>query len=290
MGVNMTNHLAKWTVAVVVALAVLSIGASREPKNLLTNGSFERWSAQTGEPDGWHTRITSIIPIPEYSDPANKESRTGVVHYKCGCGYLWGTVRPWTNLVCPDCGQMNHGLEDSAAFYDRNYESVEPVRGRSGKAAGMEMSESVGNNQGVRIISKLVKAERGAGYKISFDARSGGAHLRVFVEGFELKPKDQDAREWVATLDPQSNPLKLTTRLKRRFRHQVNVEKPGDWQHFSSTFAPQERYQFDYMFVTLYAYLPGEAAYDNVVLRKLSARELEAHHRARGRVRDKRLR
>jgi len=290
MGVKMNNQLTKWTLAVVVALALLSIGASRKPKNLLTNGTFERWSKETQEPKGWHTRITSVIPIPEYTDPANKKGRTGVTHFKCGCGYMWGTVRPWTNLICPECGQMNHGLEDSAAMYDLNYESVEPIRGKSGKAAGIEMSAPVGNNQGVRIISMLVKAERGAGYKISFDARSGGPHLRVFVEGFQLKPKDKKAREWVKTLDPKSNPMKLTARLKRRFRHQVNAGTPRDWKHFSSTFAPQKRYQFDYMFVTLYAYLPGEAAYDNVVLRKLSSRELKDHHRDRGRIKDKRLR
>lgn len=290
VGVNMNNHMTKWTVAVVVTLSVFSIGASRKPKNLLSNGRFERWSDKTGEPEGWHTRITSLIPIPEYRDPANKKGRTGVTRFKCGCGYMWGTVRPWTNLVCPQCDQMNHGLEDSAAFYDRNYESVEPVRGKSGKAAGIKMSESVGNNQGVRVISKLVKADRGAGYKISFDARSSGAHLRVFVEGFELKSKDEKAREWVKTLDAKSNPMKLQTRLKRRFRHQVNAGKPGGWKHFSSTFAAQKRYQFDYMFVTLYAYLPGEAAYDNVVLRKLTSSELKAHHRERGKPRDKRLR
>jgi len=287
---NMNNHLTKWTVVVVVVLSVFSTAASRKPKNLLSNGKFDRWSERTGEPEDWHTRITSVIPIPEYADPANKKGRTGVTRFKCGCGYMWGTVRPWTNLVCPQCRQMNHGLEDSAAIYDRNYESVEPVRGKSGKAAGMKLSTPVGNNQGVRVISKLVKAERGAGYKISFDAKSSGSHLRVFVEGFELKSKDRNAREWVKTLDVKSNPWTFTTRLKRRYRHQVNVGKPGKWQHFSSTFAAQKRYQYDYMFVTLYAYLPGEAAYDNVVLRKLTSGELKAHYKERGRPRDKRLR
>ena len=290
MGMNMNNHMTKWTVAVVVTLSVFSIAASRKPKNLLSNGQFERWSDKTGEPEGWHTRITSLIPIPEYRDPANKKGRTGVTRFKCGCGYMWGTVRPWTNLVCPQCGQMNHGLEDSAANYDLNYESVEPVSGKSGKGAGITMSEPVGNNQGVRVISELVKAERGAGYKLSFDAKSQGPLMRVFVEGFKLMPKDTEAREWAKTLDAKSNPLKLTARLKRCFRAQVNAKTPGQWTRFNKTFAPQKRYQFDYMFVTLYAYLPGEAAYDNVVLRKLTASELKAHRGKRGRPKDKRLR
>lgn len=288
---TMTYRQTKWLTLLVIAVAGASLAASRKPQDLLTNGTFERWDEETGEPLGWHTRITSVIPIPEYRDPENKKGRTGVTSFKCGCGYMWGNVRPWTNLVCPQCKQMNHGLEDSADFYDRNYESVESVAGKSGKAAaGIKMSEPVGNNQGVRVISKLVKAERGAGYEISFDAKSSGPHLRVFVEGFEVKPEDKKASEWVKTLSNESNPLKLTTRLKRRFRHHVNAETPRNWTHFSSTFAAQKKYGYDYMFVTLYAYLPGEAAYDNVVLRKLTAKELKDHHRERGGIKDKRLR
>ena len=87
-----------------------------------------------------------------------------------------------------------------------------------------------------------------------------------------------------------SNPLKFNARLKRVYRHTVHVRSPGDWTHFSSTFTAPKRNQFDYMFVTLYAYLPGEAAYDNVVLRKLTAKELKAHYRKHGRPKDKRLR
>jgi hypothetical protein len=285
----------KWRTLLLIVLAsatLLAASRKRSSKtaNLLTNGRFEKWDEETGEPEGWHTRITSVIPIPEYRDPENKKGRTGVVNFKCGCGTMWGTVRPWTNLVCSNCGQMNHGLEDSASLYDLNFESVEAVDGKSGKGAGIKMTAPVGNNQGVRIISKLIKAKRGAGYKISFDAKSKGAHLRVFVEGFQLQPKDKKAAEWVKTLDAESNPLKFTHRLKRRFRKHINVNFPSDWKHFSATFAAQKRYAFDYMFVTLYAYLPGEASYDNVVLRKLTASELKEHYQRRGRPKDKRLR
>ena len=287
---TMTYRQTKWLTLLVIAVAGASLAASRKPQDLLTNGTFERWDEETGEPLGWHTRITSIVPIPEYRDPENKKGRTGVYHFKCGCGYMWGTVRPWTNLVCPQCKQMNHGLEDSASNYDLNYESVVATDGKSGKGAGLKMSAPVGNNQGARIISKLVKAERGAGYKLSFDAKTQGPNLKVFVEGFQLQPKDKKAREWVKTLEPESNPQKFTARLKRVYRHTVHARAGGDWQHFSSTHAAPERHACDYMFVTLYAYLPGEASYDNVVLRKLTAKELKAHYREHGRPKSRRLR
>jgi len=260
-------------------------------KNLLTNGNFEKWSEETGEPVGWHSRITSIIPVPEYADPEHKKGRTGKIHFKCGCRYEWGTVRPWVSLVCPQCKQINHGCEDSAALYDKNYESVVPVPGRAGKGVGMKITKAVGDVQGVRVISDLIKAERGAGYEISFDVMTKGTHPRVFVECFRLMPRDKKAREWVKTLPPEANPLGFTMRLKRRFRSSVNCEpSPTKWTHFSDRFVPPAaRYEFDYMYVKLYGYLQGEVAFDNVVLRKLSDAEAEAY-RVEYQPKDKRLR
>lgn len=245
-------------------------------QNLLVNGDFERGLGKTEEPVGWHWRITSITPVPEYRDPVNKKGRTGVVRFKCACEHEWGTVRPWTQLVCPKCGQMNTGLEDSSAFYARNFESCGLVEGVKGKAAGIRMDEAVASVQGVRVISTLVKAERGAGYEIAFDALSRGPTLKVFVEGFRLEVADEEAKRWATTLPAQSNPLRQTTRLKRTFRKQVDVQNPGNWKHFAEGFVPPRGHEIDAMSVTLYAYYPkGEAAFDNVVLRKLSQREAQ---------------
>ena len=103
-------------------------------QNLVKNGDFEGGLTTRGEPVGWHTRLTSIIPVPEYKDPEHKEGRTGVVHFKCGCGYDWGTVRPFATLVCPKCGHMNTGLEDAGDWYNKNHEYVSLIDGARARA------------------------------------------------------------------------------------------------------------------------------------------------------------
>jgi hypothetical protein len=179
-------------------------------------------------------------------------------------------------LVCPQCERLNPGLEDSGELYQQNDQYVTLVSHDRGKAIRFNLPQSVGNNQGVRMVSDLIKAERSAGYEISFNAISEASHLRVFVEGFRLKPDDQEAAKWVKSLPSKANPWGQGTRLKRVFRKQVNAGKPVDWTCFSAQFIPPSRNQFDYMFVNLYAYLPGKAAYDSVVLRKLTKSEIRA--------------
>ena len=259
-------------------------------QNLLSNGGFEKGLNEGGEPIGWHTKLTSIIPEPEYTDPENKKGRTGEVHFKCGCGHDWGTVRPWAMLVCQQCRHTNTGLEDSGAVYMKNHEYVEVVPGKAGKAVRVTLSRTVGNNQGVRVISHLVKAERESGYEIAFDAISTGPHLRVFVEGFRETDVDKHTREWVRTLPPEANPLEQRYRLKRVFRAHVNAGAPKDWSRFTKQFVAPKRYGFDHQFVTLYAYLPGQAAFDNIVLRKLTRAEKAAYLRKHPPPKEKRLR
>ncbi len=279
------------TAAIVVLLCLVSTASGRSGSdNMLSNGGFEKWSDDGKTPLGWHIHLTSLIPIPEYKDPENKKGRTGVINFKCGCGYMWGTVRPWTNLVCPKCKHMNTGLEDSADFYLDNHEFVLQARGKRGKGVAMDIPKAVGDVEGVRVISELVKAERDAGYNISLDARSSGPHLRVFVECFREIPRDGKAKKWIKTLSDESNPQQFTARLKRVYRKQINCNTPGQWKHFAESFVPPDRYKFDYMFVTLYGYLQGEASYDNVVLRKLSKKEKKAYLKERPGPKDKRLR
>ena len=276
---------------IAVTLTMMLTGAARnKTPNLLRNGDFKKPLTKTKEIVGWHTRLTSITPVPQYSDPENKKGRTGVTHFRCGCGYNWGTVRPWTMLLCPQCKHMNMGLEDSGSQYRKNHESVSLIKLGRDRSLGLDLSKAVGENQGVRVISNLVRAQRGTGYEISFDAVSYGPKLRVFVECFRIEKDDEKAKQWVKSLPRKSNPLRLKTRLKRVFRKQVHPGSPGQWQRFSEPFAAPKRYEFDYMFVTLYAYMPGKAQYDNVVLRRLSQRELLEYRREKGEPKDKRLR
>ena len=270
-------------------LALMTSGPPALAGNLLSNGGFEKGLTEEGEPEGWHTRLTGIIPVPQYEDPENKKGRTGVTHFECGCGHDWGTVRPWAQLWCPKCGQMNIGLEDSGELYLKNHEFVGLVNGRSGRGMGFRLNKAVGEVQGVRVISDLVEAESEAGYEISFDAISQGPVPRVFVECFRRIPGDTEAAEWVSKLPPDSNPLKQGVRLKRVFRKQVAAESPRTWTRFSEQFVPPKRYRFDAMFVTLYAYMPGEAAYDNVVLRKLSRAELAVYLKSTPQPKDPRF-
>jgi hypothetical protein len=282
-----------WFRAVSVLVYCLGLATFTEAatgRNLLTNGDFEGGLNEQGEPVGWHTRITGVIPIPEYRDPANKKGRTGVVHFRCGCGADWGTVRPWAMLICPQCKHLNPGLEDSGGLYQGNHRCVGLVGHHRGKAIHFTLPEAVGNSQGVRVVSHMIQAEHGASYEIRFEAMARGSHLRVFVEGFRLVYDDSEAAAWLRTLPSHANPNQHTMRLKRVYRKQVNVGSPPQWQRFAARFVPPERRQFDYMFVNLYAYLPGEAAYDHVQLRKLSPGATPAYPRQERRRKERRPR
>lgn len=265
---------------VAVAMVASPIVNADSDDNLLKNGGFERGTNDAGEPVGWHTRLTSFTVIPEYKDPANKQGRTGRVFFRDGAGHEWGTTRPWAMLRSPKSGHVITGLEDAAAFYDENHESISIGKGKSGNAVHFNMSEVVGNNQGARVFSHLVKADSSDVYFLSFDAISKKPHLRVFVEGFKLEPLTDDDKALLASLPEGSNVYDIPGRLKRVYRKQINCETPGNWKHFADTFAaPSEQYGFDYLMVNLYAFLPGEAAYDNVVLRKATRSEAAAYRK-----------
>lgn len=273
-----------------LALCVFATIAAAQTPNLIKNGNFEDGVTDKSEPIGWHSRIVSYTTIPEYADPANKKGRTGKYNFKCGCGHDWGNVRPWAQLYCPKCHQMVTGLEEAASWYDENFKYVSLGDGKTGKGVTFTMPSAVAENQGTRVISTLVKAERGAGYEISFDAMSKGPTMKVFVEAFKLE-EDKKSTEWVKTLPEESNPLKQTTRLRRIFRKQVDVQNPSGWKHFSEQFAsPNDRYDFDVMCVSLYAYYPaGECAYDNIVLRKLTPAELAKYRKDNPRASEERF-
>jgi hypothetical protein len=259
-------------------------------QNLLANGNFEKGANKDGEPVGWHTRITGVITISEYTDPDNKKGLIGK-HFKDGCGYDWGAIRPWVGLFCPKCHQMIT-TEESSDWYVKNFESVSLGPGRSGQGVVIKMTTAVGENQGVRVCSDFIKAEKGAGYEISMDGIVRGTALQGFVECFAYVPEDDKAKEWVKTLPAECNPNKMTMRIKRTFREHLYIKSPGNWTTFKEQFlVPENKYRFDLMYVSLYAYgAKGEAGFDNVVLRKLSAAEVEAYKRENPPPKDERFR
>lgn len=278
------------TLIALMIAALFLAGAAPNVKNLVTNGDFERGTNKQDEPNGWHTRITGYTSTPEYEDPANKKGRTGVINFRCACGHEWGTTRPWTGLLCPKCKQMVVDLEESAGFYAKNFESVKLISRGNGKAVGVTMDGNVGGNQGVRVMSALMKAQRGGGYEMGFEALSDGkASIRVFLEGFRLVEDDEKATELLAKLPPECNPYKLTGRIKRVFRIHVNAEQPGRWTAFKEQGVPPKRSEFDLMLVNLYSYMPdAQAAFDNVFVRQLSQAEVDKFRKERG-ARDERF-
>lgn len=286
MGMKLTGGIC------VAIICLFTAGAARaDSPNQLKNGDFERSiESPGGEPFGWHTKIIGVIPIPEYLDPERKKGRTGKYEFKCGCGHIWGNIRPWAYLYCPECGRLNVGLEDSGDLYADNETCVQLGAGKSGNGLVYKLPTAIGNNEGVRVVSDLIKAEPGAGYEISFDTKAVKSHVRLFVECFREETGDMQSTEWIKTLPAKSNPLRQSVRLKRVFRKHIDAGTPAAWTRFSEKFVAPDRYAFDCMYVSLYAYLPGEAAFDNVVLRKLTPRELAAFKAQNPGPKDKRLR
>lgn len=262
----------------ILAFVLLALSPARG-QNLLANGDFEKGLNKEGEPAGWHTRITGVITISEYTDPEHKKGLTGK-HFKDGCGYDWGRIRPWPGLFCPSCKQMIT-TEESGSWYVKNAESVSLGPGRSGQGVWIKMDKATGENQGVRVCSDFIKAERGAGYEIGLDAMVKGVSVQVFLECFQYVEGDKEAKDWLQTLPAEVNPFKHHARLKRTYRMHIYPKAGGHWAHFTEQDVMRENHTFDVMYVSLYAYGgAGEAVFDNVYVRKLSPSEAVAYKRA----------
>lgn len=262
------------TTCIAFALMVM-LTSLASAQNLLKNGDFEGGTNDQGEPVGWHSRITGVITISEYRDP---EKKKGLLykHFRDGCGYDWGRVRPWPGLFCPQCGQMMT-TEESADWYVDNYKRVSLTEGKSGKAALLKMETAVGEIQGVRLCSDFMKAERGAGYEIGVDIK-GDISAQVFLECFQFIPEDKAASEWVSGLPEKVNPFKHKMKLKRTARIHIYPDVGAQWTHFTERDVMREEKPFDVMYLTVYAYgAAGEVGFDNAYVRKLSSRKVAAY-------------
>jgi len=306
-----------------VALACLA-ALPAAARNMVPNGTFEHESKKDpGYPANWHVRLTDFMP-----ETTRHESGTRTYNYICACGHNLGEYKPWIGLMCPKCRGFLSG-EESGAWYVKNHERVAHAAGGSGggRCVKFTLPTNVGNNQGVRIFSSLIKAKRGWGYRLTFDVKAAKAKPRVFVECF-TEYTGEGSYAW----DPAFNPHNLKRPLKKGYRAHVNCSsstnlsgdrgrgrrsrgddeggemivsggsaseggtsetvyvRPGGWRRFTKLVVAPRRYHFDWMCVKLYAYMPGIAWFDNVRIVPLTARELRAYIASRNkRIKDKRF-
>ena len=280
--------------------------------NLVRNGDFGEGLKY------WHIHLTDFMPETIRDGDARR------YRYLCACGNDLGEYKPWIGLTCPKCRGFLSG-EECGKWYVENHTRVSLDDGPSGKCIRFDLPTNVGNNQGVRVFSHLIKAKPGWGYKLTFYAKAAKAHPRVFVETY-AETTTEGSWNW----DPNFNPYDLKRPLKRSFRAHVNCGAPtnrgsddrtpdttdhtagnqtvrrggdysegtdepirvtsGNWAKYYKEVVAPARYKFEYMSVKLYAYMPGIVWFDNVALVPMTAGELskfKAEHNAR--VKDKRF-
>ncbi len=261
------------TLSCVLSLC-LAAGSALAGGNLVTNGSFERVDDEGG-PEYWHYHLTDFMP-----ETVREEDGNRTYHYICACGHDLGPVKPWVGLFCPKCKGFISG-EECGAWYVKNHTRVSMGPGERGKAVKFTLPRSVGRMQGVRIFSRLIKAKRGWGYKLKFSVKTkGSAHPRVFVEGYRfITPGgSRYASKYMSEVPEELNPYGMSRPLERKFRAQVNCKSSSSWKTYTKEFVAPERYQFDVLAVKLYAYMPGEAYFDNVVLQAMSRSEMREYY------------
>ena len=243
--------------------------------NLVENGGFEkgdRW------PDAWHCKLTDYMPKEQVNAEGFKSYR-----YICACGEDLGDVKPWCGLFCPKCGGFISG-EECGAWYAQNHERVSLDHGPHGYCVKFTLDKSTGENQGVRIMSQLIKVKPGWGYKLRFSCKTKDSIARVFVECYRYPPRAKSSH-WEGPTDPGISKEQM---LERSYRAHTNCGSPAAWKTFEDEIVAPKRYQFDYISVKLYAYMPGEAWFDDVSIVPMTAKELD-DFKSKKKVKDKRF-
>ena len=274
----MTRPALAVLLATLLALPALAAG------NLVVNGSFERVDDE-GKPEYWHYRLTDFMPQTTRNPDGSRSYR-----YICGCGHDLGAAKPWCGLLCPKCKGFIGG-EEAGSWYRQNHTRVSTDRGAKGKGVKFTLDTSTGNNQGVRIYSRLIKAKRGWGYKLRFSVKAYKAHPRVFVECYrEITPGgSRFYSKYMTDVPKELNPDGTKRPIERCFRAHVNCGGSSSWKTYTKDFAAPERYQFDWMTVKLYAYMPGEAWFDNVSLVAMTRKEMSDYYKGKRKPKDSRF-
>ena len=262
---------ALWLVACSLWLAAPAALAA----NLVPNGGFEKGD---GLPEAWHVKLTDF-----YCKKQNDDKQHPAFRYICGCGQDLGDGQPYMGLICPKCKGFLCGQE-CGAWYVNNDKCVSLDHGAQGRCVKFTLPKDVGENQGVRIFSSIIKARKGWGYILDFDVKTDGALARVFVECYR-PPKVIRSFLWDGGADPNAPKMPI----ERCHRAPVNCGAPKTWTHFTREVIARKRYQFEYMVVNLYAYMPGEVWYDNVSLRPMTGKEMKDFLDSAPKPKDKRF-
>ncbi len=265
---QLRNRFALCLLPLALCLLLFCSPAALAGTNLVANGGFERAQKDNEKlPEGWHCKLTDFMPKETGKNDA------GIMEYRyiCGCGHDLGSLKPWCGIICPKCGGFISG-EECGAWYLQNHERVSLDRGPNGYCVKFTLDKSTGENQGVRIMSHLIKVKPAWGYVLTFDCKTkGGAIARVWAECY-AHPKVHKSANWDG---PRDKALGPDERLDRTFRAQVNCGSPANWQSFSKEILAPKRYQFEFISVKLYAYMPGEAWFDNVAIRPMTPKEYD---------------
>lgn len=271
--------------------------------NIIRNGNFEIGRGGEYGPPYWHTGIMGYMPkiVGEDEDGEN------IYNYICGCGHNMGAIKPEVGVVCPKCKRYSVA-EETGGWYNDNHNLVKLGPGKgSGYGIKMILPKAVGENQGTRCVSDIVRVRRDWPYELSLDVRTKGAVVRVWAEGYryvdppspgtedadddeedgdEEDKEDEKEEGDAASQSTQGEAL----RIEKTYRAQINFGSPGSWKRKTRIFMPPKRYKIDFLQVKLYAYMPGEAYFDNVVLRPLSSYEAHKWMSTRKKKKDKRFR
>jgi hypothetical protein len=257
----------------VILSFVISFGSAFAAGNLVLNGGFEQGDKH---PDYWFVKLTDFFDKDQHTDPPSHK-------YICACGEDLGSMQPFVGLLCPKCKGFLSG-DECGAWYAANDKCVSLDNGPHGKCLKFSLPKDVGENQGVRVFSSMIQAKRGWGYVLDLDVKTAGSLARVFVEGYRYYSA-KSTFVWTGGYAPTfpKNPV------ERKYRCPVNCGSSPNWQHFTREFSPPKNYQIDFMSVKLYAYMPGEAWYDNVSLRLMTEKEMSQFLSSAPKAKDKRF-
>ncbi len=241
--------------------------------NMVLNGGFEQGDKY---PDHWFVKLTDFFCKKQPTDPPTYK-------YICACGEDLGSIQPFVGLLCPKCKAFLSG-EESGSWYVGNDKCVSMDHGPTGKCVKMTLPKDVGENQGVRIFSSMIPAKHGWGYVLDVDLKTAGTMTQVFVECYRYYSA-KSTFVWNGEYAPtySKNPI------ERCYRAHIYAGSSATWKHYHQDFSPPKRYYFDFMVVKLYAYMPGEAWFDNVSLRPMTDKEMADHLAANSKPGDKRF-
>jgi len=159
--------------------------AGREPANIIRNGDFEEPGSIIGIP-GWNVAIMGYMPRVVDRD----ENGKAIFNYICGCGENLGPAKPWAGMRCPACYRYSVA-EETGDWYNDNEAYVKIVPGRTGNCCAFNIPKDVGENEGVRCVSDLVRIKRDWPYKLTANVMSKGATMMIFVEGYRIVDDEQ---------------------------------------------------------------------------------------------------